>query len=187
MVRIIRRIREVLRAPSQLPPHGLATAREIFHQRVQRRRHHGAALGRHRRRSSVVQNDLAERLLQRRHPAQWLEHRHRRPELGHRPAVRVVRDESPRDEQRQRHLHRQRESGAELWLADRGASGGAAPRAVELVRQSRHERDGRGVRLLGVPGRYVQHELPGGRVEHGEQQRHLQLNGRIDGRRLHAT
>ena len=168
MVRIIRRIREVLRAPSQLPPHGLATARDVVHQRVQRRRRHGAALGRHRRRSNVVQNDLAERLVQRRFPAQWLEHRHRRPELGHRLTVRVVRDESPRDEQRQRHLHRQREPGAELWFTDGGASGGAAPRAVELVGQSGHECDGRGVRLLGVPGWHVQHELPGGWVELGE-------------------
>ena len=67
MGRIIRRIRKVLRASRQLPAHGLATAREILHQRVQSRRQHGAALGRHSHRIDVVQNDPAKRVLQRRH------------------------------------------------------------------------------------------------------------------------
>ena len=141
--RVIRLIRHVLRTTSQLPPHSLATARPILHQRVQSRREHVTTLGLHSHRINVVQNPTAKLHLQRRRSTRGLEHGHGLAQLGRRPTKRRIRVQSSSDEQRQRHIDREREPGVELRLADGSASGISAARAVEFGRDGRHECDGR--------------------------------------------
>ena len=165
--RVIRLIRKVLRTTSQFSPHSLATARTILHQRVQSRWEHGATLGRNSHRINVVQNSTAKLHLQRRHSTGRLEHRDRLDHLGRRPTNRLIRVQSPCDEQRQSHLNREREPGVELRIAHGSASRIPTARAVELGRDGCHECNGRCMRFFKLPGRYVQHELPGGRVSYG--------------------
>lgn len=143
VARILRLIRKVLRTPSQLPPHSLATTRAILHQRVQSRREHGTALGRNSHRSNVVQDSLAKLHLQRRHSTQRMEHGHRLDQLGRRPPSRLIRVQSPRDEQRQSNFNRERQSRVELRIAHRSASRIPVARAVELGRDGRYECHGR--------------------------------------------
>ena len=137
--RVIRLIREVLRTTGQLPPHSLATARAILHQRIQSRREHGTTVGRNSRRINVVQDTTAKLHLQRRLSTRRLEHRHGLAQLGRRPANRLIRVQSSCDEQRQSHFNREREPGVELRIAHGSASRIPAARAVELGRDGCHE------------------------------------------------
>ena len=143
----------------------MATTRDLLHQRVQSRLQHVAPKRRHSRRSAVVQNDTARRVLFRRHSARRLVHGHRLPDLGNRATVRLERDDRHPDEQRRRHLARGRERRVEFRLADGSASRGADAPAVEQRGHRCHDRDGRRVRFLGLPSWYLQYELSGPRTE----------------------
>lgn len=161
MARIIRFIRHVLLAASRFPPHRLATPRNILHRSLQKRLQHGSPVGRHGRWGNVVQNRIAKRLLLRRYATRRLVHRHRLHQLGHRATIHIKRDDSPRHEQRRRHLYRKREPRAEFLFPDWSASGGSDARVGKLSGDGRHDGDERSVCFLWLPGWYVQHELPG--------------------------
>lgn len=131
LARSIRRIHQILLAGWRISPHRMATTRDLLHQRLQIRLQHVSPKRCHRRRNTVVQNDTARRLLFWCHAAERLVHRHRLPYLGSRAPIRLIRDEGPPDEQRCRHLDRERECRVELWLADRSASRSADAPVVE--------------------------------------------------------
>lgn len=161
MARVFRFIRHVLLAASRIPPYRLATPRRILHQCLQKQLWHGSSIRRHGRRSNVVQNDTAKRFLLRRHATRRLVHGDRFPQLGNRATIRIDRDDSPRHEQRRRHLDREREPGAEFWIADWSASRRSDARVGEFWGNGPHDCDERSVHFLWLPGGYVQHELSG--------------------------
>ena len=171
--RISRPIRHVLRAAGELPPHGLATARQFLHQRLQIRLRHGSAVGGHGGRGDVVQDDPPERVLLRRDATRGLVHGHGFHQLGDRAAIRVQRDAGPGQQQRPGHFDREREPGAELRDPDGRASGGSDGAAAEFGRHGGDDGDERSLRFLRLPGWYVQHELPGRRSERRWWQRQL--------------